>query len=176
MKLLMISGSLRKGSLNTMLVKEAGRFFGSAQTTLGDIRMPLYDGDAEDASGIPPEAQRLADQIDEADAIVIASPEYNQSIPGGLKNALDWVSRVDGNPWNKKPVALVNAAAGRTGGARANYIVRLALAPFNTDFIQGPEVLIAGASKEFDENGHLTNERYIATLQKLMDALRTAAG
>lgn len=85
------------------------------------------------------------------------------------------MSRVDGKPWAGKPVALVNAAAGRTGGARANYVMRLALAPFSTNLIQGPEVLVAGAAKEFDDTGRLTNERYLATLQTLMNDLRAAA-
>lgn len=88
MKLLLISGSLRKDSLNTKLVKEAARLFAADETVLGDIRMPLYDGDLETKTGIPAEAQRLADQIQDADAVVISSPEYNSSIPGGPKTHL----------------------------------------------------------------------------------------
>ena len=176
MKLLAISGSLRKDSVNTKLLKEAVRLFGEADVKYGDIRMPLYDGDEEVEYGVPPQAMMLADQIKNADAIIMASPEYNQSIPGTLKNALDWVSRTEGNPWEGKPFVLLNAAAGRAGGARANYIVRLAMAPFGVNFIQGPEVLVAGAAKEFDDEGTLTNEHYIKALTNVTTKLRAAAG
>lgn len=175
MNVLGISGSLRSGSLNTKLLKEAVRLFGDADVVFANIRLPLYDGDLETAKGIPELVQTLADQIANADAIIIASPEYNQSLPGVLKNALDWVSRTDGSPWLGKPVAIVNAAAGRAGGARSNYALRLAMAPFNTRLIQGPEVLVAGAAKEFDDQGQLTGEFYIKALTKLMAELRTAA-
>lgn len=153
-----------------MLVEEAGRLW-PGKTVMGDIRMPLYDGDDEDAKGMPRAARKLFDQIAGADAVVIASPEYNQSIPGGLKNALDWVSRGDGKPWADKPVAIVSAAAGRAGGARAQYALRLALNPFQPRLITGPEVMIAGAAREFDKDGRLTNERYLATLKTLMEKL-----
>jgi len=94
-KLLGISGSLRKASTNTMLVREAARLFGPADFTMADIRMPLYDGDLEEASGIPAEAMTLHGQIRDADAIIISTPEYNKNLPGVLKNALDWVSCKD---------------------------------------------------------------------------------
>jgi len=106
----MISGALRQGSLNTKLVREAGRLW-DGDTDLADLNMPLYNGDDEAADGVPEKAQMLASQITAAGAVVISTPEYNQSIPGGLKNALDWVSRVDGNPWADKPVAIMSSAA-----------------------------------------------------------------
>ena len=168
--LLQICGSLRAGSLNRMLVEEAGRLW-PGKTVMGEIKMPLYNGDDEDAKGLPRAAQKLFDQIARADAVVIASPEYNQSIPGGLKNALDWVSRGDGKPWADKPVAIVSAAAGRTGGARAQYALRLALNPFQPRLITGPEVMIASAAREFDKDGRLTNERYLTTLTAVMEKL-----
>lgn len=172
MKLLTISGSLRKGSFNRMLLAEAARYFGDAEVVSGDLRLPLYDGDLEEADGIPAAVQKLADQINSADAVVISSPEYNQAPSGVLKNALDWVSRVDGNPWADKPVALVHAAAGRAGGARANYALRLMMAPFGADLVQGPEVLVAAAHKEFDDQGVIQNEHYIKGLKTLMTSLR----
>ena len=136
--------------------------------------MPLYDGDLEEAEGVPEEALRLACQIDAAEAVVIATPEYNQSIPGVLKNALDWVSRTDGHPWRDKPVAIVSAAAGRAGGARSQYALRLALNPFRPRLLTGPEVLVAQASRQF-EDGRLTDERSARALGELMAALRDAA-
>jgi len=174
MNLLTICGSLRKGSFNQMLLSEAARHFAPSSTQTGDLDLPLYNGDVE-AQGIPANVQTLANQIAQADAVVIASPEYNQGISGVLKNALDWVSRVEGKPWANKPVAIVHAAAGRTGGARANYALRLVLAPFDVNLIQSPEVLVAGAHGAFDKDGQLQDARYADNLSLLMERLRTAA-
>lgn len=173
-RLLMISGSLRADSLNTKLVREAGRLW-DGETEMGSIDFPVYNGDDKDASGIPEAVQKLADQIAGADAVAISTPEYNQSIPGGLKNALDWVSLTDGKPWLDKPVAIMSAAAGRAGGARSQYALRLALNPFQPRLLTGPEVMVAGAAKEFDENGRLTGELYIKFLTGLMEKLAAAA-
>ncbi|MGR3515194.1 MAG: NADPH-dependent FMN reductase [Paracoccaceae bacterium] len=168
--LLMISGSLRAGSLNTQLVKEAGRMW-HGDASLADINMPLYNGDDEEANGVPDAALTLTAQIKAADAVAIATPEYNQSFPGGLKNALDWVSRTPDKPWSDKPVALMSATAGRAGGARAQYALRLAMNPFQPRLLTGPEVMIAGAQNEFDADGRLTGERYRDTLAALMSKL-----
>ncbi len=173
-KLLGISGSLRKGSTNSTLIREAARVFGPSDFTMADIRMPLYDGDLEEASGLPAEALTLHGQIAAADAIVISTPEYNSNIPGVLKNALDWVSREKPGPWVGKPVAILSAAAGRTGGARSQFSLRHCLTPFNPNVLQGPEVMIASSYAAFDGDGKLTDERSIAALQALMDALRRA--
>ncbi len=173
LKLLGISGSLRGASVNTKLVHEAARLFSPGSFELADLRLPLYDGDEETRNGIPPAVQKLADQILAADAVVISTPEYNQSFSGVLKNALDWVSRVDGKPWNDKPVALVAAAAGRAGGARAQYALRLAMAPFRVRVATGPEVLIASAGSAYDDDGRLLDDRYQNALAQLMDALKS---
>lgn len=173
-QLLMISGSLRKGSVNTKLVREAGRLWGG-DTVMGDILMPLYNGDEEEATGIPEAALTLTAQIKAADAVAIATPEYNQSIPGGLKNALDWISRTPDKPWLDKPVAIMSAAAGRAGGARAQYALRLALNPFQPHLLTGPEVMVAGAAKEFLDDGRLKGDRYRDTLAALMEKLAANA-
>lgn len=170
--LLTISGSLRKGSFNTMLVREAARAFGPAEVTEADLHLPLYDGDLEDAEGIPAAVRKLADQIKAADAIVISSPEYNKGIPGVLKNALDWLSRVPGGVLKNKPTVVISAAAGRTGGETAQFMVLSCLAQLQVRLLLGPGVLVAGARNEFDENGNLTNERYKETLTTRMQALR----
>lgn len=172
--LLCISGALRKGSTNTILVREAARIYGG-EWTLADLRLPLYDGDDESRDGIPAAVQTLAGQIAEAEAVAISTPEYNQSLSGVLKNALDWVSRVEGNPWRDRPVAIMSSAAGRAGGARANYALRLALNPFRPRLLTGPEVLVAGASTAFDGHGRLIGERYVKALTELMAALRAEA-
>ncbi len=173
--LLGISGALRKDSRNTALVKEAARLFAPDQFILADIDFPLYNGDVEDARGVPEAVQRLHEQIKGADAVIISTPEYNKNLSGVLKNALDWLSRVRPQPWAKKPVAIMSAADGRAGGERAQYSLRHAMTPFNPRILQGPEVMIANAGEAFDENGHLTNEVSIRTLTRLMDALKAEA-
>lgn len=172
MTLLLIPGALRRGSTNRMLAAEAARLYGEAEPAWADLRMPLYDGDREEAEGAPPEARALAEAIAGAEAVVIATPEYNRSFPGALKNALDWVSRVEGRPWLGKPVAIVSAAAGQTGGARAQFALRLALTAFRPRLLTGPEVALAGAARRFDEAGRLTDERALRALADLMEALR----
>lgn len=173
--LLGISGSLRAGSFNSQLMREGARLFAPGTFTEADLRLPLYDGDLEQNEGVPEAVKTLAAQIDAADAVIIASPEYNQSFTGVLKNALDWVSRVDGNPWRDKPVAIVSAAAGRAGGARGAYALRLAMLPFRAKVLPGPEVLVAGAAKQFDEGGRLLTESYVDLLGELMNELRDSA-
>ncbi|MEM1163539.1 MAG: NADPH-dependent FMN reductase [Pseudomonadota bacterium] len=172
--LLGICGSLRAGSFNRKLMNVAAAVHGGPFTE-GSIRLPLYDGDLEDAEGVPESVRELAGQIEAADGVLICSPEYNQSIPGGLKNALDWVSRLKENPWKDKPVALMHAAAGRAGGARCNYALRLAMAPFRPVVVHGPEVLVASAFKEFAEDGSLSNEMYMNAIAETMDLLKGAS-
>jgi len=175
MKLLGMCGALRAGSFNRKLMHEAVARFGAADFIEASLRLPLYDGDLEQAEGIPPNVQLLADQIAGADAVILACPEYNQSMTGVMKNALDWVSRVEGNPWRDKPVALMSAAAGRAGGARSTYALRLAITPFRPVVVNGPEVLVAAPAREFDETGKLFNERYTKALDELMAVLRAEA-
>lgn len=172
--LLSISGALRAASTNRLLLAEARRLFGPATHVEANLRLPLYDGDIE-AIGIPPEVQLLADQIDAADAVVISTPEYNKALSGVLKNALDWVSRTKGSPWRDKPVAIVSAAAGRAGGERSQFSLRLCLTPFRPLLLPGPEVFIADSGNAFDADGHLKDARSIKGLQELMNDLRRAA-
>ncbi|WP_321366746.1 NADPH-dependent FMN reductase [uncultured Celeribacter sp.] len=174
LKLLGISGALRTQSTNTKLMHEAVRLFGPCDFTRADLRLPLYDADLE-AEGMPEAVTTLAEQIRDADAVVIATPEYNKMIPGLLKNALDWISRTGMKPWEYKPVAIMSAAGGRAGGERSQYSLRWAMTPFNAHILQAPEVLVADSSNAFDDQGRLINERTIAGLEKLMTALREAA-
>lgn len=174
--LLGLSGSLRKEATNRKLMREAARLFGPCTFVEADLNLPLYNGDDEKADGIPDAVQKLADQIVQADAVVISTPEYNKGPSGALKNALDWVSRTDGKPWADKPVAVMSAAAGRAGGERAQMILRAFMVPFQTRMLQGPEVHLANSSAEFDEAGRLSSEHYTRTLQILMQKLRVEAG
>lgn len=176
MKLLGICGALRAGSTNRLLLAEARRTFGAADYAEGDLRLPLYDADVEEAAGIPAEVQALADAITGADAVIIATPEYNKAPPGVLKNALDWVSRTKGRPFRDKPVAIMSATGGRAGGERTQYALRLFLAPFRPWLMAGPEVLVPDSGKAFDEAGRLIDPKHAQALAELMDALRRAAG
>ena len=170
--LLGISGSLRKGSHNSLLLAEAARLFGDATYNEVDINFPLYNGDDEEVHGVPAAVDALAQQIVDADAILISTPEYNKGPSGALKNALDWVSRSTVKPWGNKPVAVMSAAAGRAGGERAQMVLRGFMVPFRPRILQGPEIHVAASSEAFDENGQLAGEMYIKELTELMDALR----
>lgn len=174
--LLGLSGSLRQNATNRRLIREAARLFGAGTFIEADLNLPLYDGDAEEADGIPAEVQILADQIAGAHAVVISTPEYNKGPSGVLKNALDWVSRTKGNPWADKPVAVMSAAAGRAGGERAQMILRSFMVPFQPRILQGPEIHLADSSNEFDNSGRLRSDRYERTLGQLMEKLRAEAG
>jgi len=173
--LLGIAGALRRHSTNRMLVREAARHFAPDRFTEADLRLPLFDADLEAEAGIPAEVQTLSDQIAAADAVVIATPEYNKALPGVLKNALDWVSRTKGAPLRDKPVAIVSATAGRAGGERSQFSLRLCLVPFRPRLLMGPEVLIADSGAAFDADGRLQGERAAAALADLMADLRMLA-
>ncbi|MGB7319705.1 MAG: NADPH-dependent FMN reductase [Planktotalea sp.] len=173
-KLLGLSGSLRSGSFNTMLLKAAMTSFGEADTTIGDLELPLYDGDLE-AEGIPAKVSKLAEQIAAADAIIIANPEYNKGISGVLKNALDWVSRTPGSAFRGKPTLVIGAAAGRTGGETSYYMTRNCLAPLGAAVLATPAVLIAAVHTEFNEDGTLKSERYQEGLDAAVATLRTVS-
>jgi len=173
-KLLGLSGALRKDSTNTLLLKEAARLMGDAELTLADLNLPLYDGDLEAAEGVPASVKTLAEQIAAADAVIISTPEYNRGLSGVMKNALDWVSRVEGAPWAGKPVALMSAAAGRSGGDRGLVMLHTCMTPFAPKIVGGPEVTVAANYNEFDENGQLKGELYVKNLTTLMATLRAA--
>ncbi|MEO9896904.1 MAG: NADPH-dependent FMN reductase [Paracoccaceae bacterium] len=174
--LLGISGSLRSKATNRKLVREAARLFGDCTYVEADVNVPLYDGDDEDANGVPHTVQVLADQIQAADAVLISTPEYNKGPSGVLKNALDWVSRTDANPWENKPVAVMSSAAGRAGGERAQMILRGYMIPFRAHVLAGPEIHLASCGSAFDENGQLTSEHYVRELGNLMEVLRKTIG
>lgn len=171
--LLGLSGSLRAASCNRKLLSEAARLFGDCNYVEGDLKLPVYDGDDEAANGIPEAVMRLAEQISEADAVIISTPEYNKGPSGALKNALDWVSRADGKArWLGKPVAVMSAAAGRAGGERAQMVLRGFMVPFRPRILQGPEIHLANCRNQFDDDGRLTGDIYVRELTDLMQGLR----
>jgi chromate reductase len=171
-----ISGSLRQQATNRKLLREAARLFGPCTYVEADLNLPLYDGDAEEADGVPAAVQTLADQIAAADAVILSTPEYNKGPSGVIKNALDWVSRTDGAPWADKPVAVLSAAAGRAGGERAQAILRDFLVAFQPRLLTGPAVHLAGSGSQFDTDGRLVSEQYAASVSRLMEKLRAEIG
>ena len=172
--LLGLSGSLRRTSTNTKLMRVASRIYDPTEFMEGDLDLPLYNGDVEE-NGIPEKVQTLSEQVSGAEAVIISCPEYNKALSGVMKNALDWVSRTKGNPWRDKPVAIMSATAGRAGGERSQSSLRLCLNPFRPVVLPGPEVLIAGSGDAFDENDELVNEASVRMLTDLMDQLRAMA-
>ncbi len=171
-QLLGISGSLRKDATNTKLLREAARLFGDVRYVQADLNIPLYDGDDEAQNGLPKTVQNLVQQIADADAVLISTPEYNSGITGVLKNALDWVSRSKLKPWDGKPVAVMSAAAGRAGGIRAQTMLRTCMTPFQARIVPASEVAVSGSGSAFDAEGHLESERYQDAVRRLMDALK----
>ena len=153
---LVICGSLRKGSYNAALARTLPAL-APAGMKLRDAppfhTMPIYNHDIQDATGFPAEARAWADAIRSADGVIMVSPEYNWSIPGGLKNAIDWASRLKDKdqPFAGKPVALQSAATGLIGGARMQYHLRQSLTSIDALMFGKPEVLVTFAAKKFDE-------------------------
>lgn len=162
-----LCGSLRAGSINRMALNLAGQSMpGTMQMQAVEWRdVPIFDADVL-AKGFPPVVQALRERIRRADGVVIATPEYNFSIPGGLKNVLDWVSRGDDQPMAYKPVAILTASPGPVGGARVQYDLRKVLLFMNAMVLAKPEVFIAMAGPKFDDKGACTDEatrKFVAT-------------
>ncbi|MGE0706108.1 MAG: NADPH-dependent FMN reductase [Vicinamibacterales bacterium] len=155
-----IAGSLRKGSLNRALLRAAVELaparLSIAIHEIADV--PFYNADVE-AVETPQSVEALRTAIGKADALLIATPEYNHGVPGVLKNTLDWLSRPPrGSVMNEKPVAILGASQGMTGTARAQAQLRQAFVFTNSYAMPHPEILVARAREKFDEEGQLTDE------------------
>jgi chromate reductase len=171
-KILGFVGSLRKGSYNKALMRAA------VELAPEDAKIEVFD-----LAGIPPFNQDLESQppqivkdfkakIREADAILIASPEYNYSVPGVLKNAIDWASRPYGdNAFEDKPIAIMSASIGSLGGARAQYHLRQSFITLNMHPLNRPEVMMPFAEDNIDADGNVTNEQTRQLIRKLLEAL-----
>lgn len=170
-----ISGSLRQKSFNTMLLKAALSFAPRDMTinTASFVQFPLYNQDVQDA-GFPQPVTALAEQVTKADGVLIVSPEYNYSIPGGLKNAIDWLSRVKPQPFDGKLIAIMGASPGRLGTARMQYHLRQSFVFLNGIVLNRPEVMVAGAGSAFDEAGGLKDEATGKLVGDLLQALARA--
>lgn len=159
LKILGLCGSLRRDSINRQLMRTAAEALGPGiQFDAADWRdIPPFDGDLFEL-GFPEPVQRLRQQIRDADGVLIVSPEYNFSVPGVFKNVLDWVSRGNDQPFAHKPVALLSATPGPTGGARVQYDMRRILLFMNAMVLQKPEVFVGHAAAKFDAQGRCQDE------------------
>ena len=171
-RVLGISGSLRKGSYNTAALRAAIELAPTGVTVeQADISdLPLYNDDVR-VAGFPAPAERLVQQICEADALLFVTPEYNYSVPGVLKNAIDWVSRSPKQPFAGKPAAIMGASPGAIGTARSQYHLRQIAVFLDLKLINKPEVMIGTAAERFDEAGRLTHEPTREFIGKLLTAL-----
>jgi chromate reductase len=166
------AGSLRKGSYNKALLRAA------MELVPGEAKLDIFD-----LEGIPPFTQDLEKQMPEkvkefkakiraADAILIATPEHNFSVPGVLKNAIDWASRPYGdNSFGGKPVAVMSASTGMLGGARAQYHLRQTFVFLDMHPINKPEVFVTFANQKIDEQGRLTDEATRKIIKQLLESL-----
>lgn len=181
MRIFLFAASLRKDSYNKKLIRIAAdivKKMGTHRVDLcefNEFLLPLYDGDLELQQGIPDAANKLGDKIKEADAVIISSPEYNGSIPGTLKNALDWISRIKPVPLAKKQVFLIGASPGKLGAVRGNLHTRV---PFH---ILGSHVFpdyfgVALADEAFDAKGNFKDPRQRDSLKKLLESFIFYAG
>lgn len=169
LKILGITGSLRKASYNTAALRACGEMLPPGMTItyarIDDI--PLFNQDVFDA-GVPEPAKRFRDEVAAADGLLIASPEYNFSITAALKNAIDWGSRAPNQVFQDKPIAVFSAATGPLGGARNQYDLRRILTQLWGHVLPRPEVFIGNAASKFDAQGKVTDE---ATRKFLSDLL-----
>ena len=158
-----LSGSLRKASLNTALLHAAAQLLPAGTTLeIADIHgVPLYDGDVE-AAGVPAGVAALKAQVAGADALLIATPEYNHSTPGVLKNALDWMSRPPQDPpvFSRRPIAIIGASPGPFGTARSQPVLLPVLRALQARvFADAPPFYVSAAGKAFDAEGQLADAK-----------------
>jgi chromate reductase len=158
-KILGIAGSLRRGSFNASALRAAKELAPAGMTIdIFDIAaIPLYNEDVK-VQGFPPVVADLRARIKAADGLLLATPEYNYSTSGVLKNAIDWASRPPEQPFDGKPIALMGASGGALGTARAQYHLRQMFIFLNAHMLNRPEVMIGGAPSKFDAEGKLTDQ------------------
>ncbi|WP_372028395.1 NADPH-dependent FMN reductase [Pseudomonas kurunegalensis] len=177
MKFGYLLGSLRSGSLNAVVAKELQALVPAdvQVESVGECgSLPHYDADLQ-ADGFPEQVVAMAKAISEANALVIVTPEYNYSIPGVLKNAFDWLSRLPVNPFAGKPIAIQTASPGMIGGARAQYHLRQMLVYLDANVLNKPEVFIGLAGEKIDaEQGIITDSSTREHIAKQLLALHNA--
>ena len=171
-RILGIAGSLRRESYNRAALRAAMQLVpeGAILETFELDGIPIFNQDED--HNPPARVVELKRQIREADAILFVTPEYNYSVPGVLKNAIDWASRPYGDSaWNGKPAAIMGASVGTLGTARAQYHLRQIFVFLNMFPINQPEVMISNATARFDQDGNLTDEKTKDLIRKLLQNL-----
>lgn len=169
------SGSLRKGSYNTMLLNAVRELLPeNVSFETASIDMPLYnaDNDLPEAAERPEQVKAFREILAKADGIVIVSPEYNYSIPGGLKNAIDWASRGEDSPLLNKPVAVMGATPGLWGTIKMQVAFNTVFQFLNMRPVYKPEVLVNQAKNKFDEKGRLTDQMSRDIVNQKLQALK----
>lgn len=166
-------GSLRKGSYNAAALRAAIELKpdGMEIDVLAIDQVPLYNEDMR-LQGYPPPVAKMRADLAAADAVLFVTPEYNYSVPGVLKNAIDWASRPPDQPFNGKPVAIMGASPGMVGTARAQYHLRQMMVFLNAFPLNKPEVMISLATSKFDEQGELTDQKTREIIQQQLVALQ----
>lgn len=167
-----ISGSLRKGSFNSATLR-AAQELAPDDVTVEEVPIrdiPVYDDDVR-LAGYPASVEAFRAAIAAADAVLFVTPEYNYSVPGVLKNAIDWASRPPSQPFDGKPVGIMGAATGLLGTARAQYHLRQMLVFLNALPLNKPEVMIGQAATRFDDQLRLTDETSRALIRQHLEAL-----
>ncbi len=169
-----ICGSLRKGSYNRLAMRQLAGLAPAGMTITeapSFAAFPLYNADVQNTSGFPAAVTALADAIRTADGVMFCTPEYNFSLPGGLKNAIDWVSRLPNQPFAGKPVAIQSVSPGPLGGARVQYELRRAMVFLDALTLNRPEVFIGSCASKFDEKtGELTDAATRTFMTQQLDA------
>jgi chromate reductase, NAD(P)H dehydrogenase (quinone) len=152
LKVLVICGSLRKGSYNAALARALPALAPPEMKLIPAPpfeTFPFYNADIQDGTGFPGVVTDFAAAVRDADAVIIVTPEYNWTIPGALKNALDWLSRIKEQPFKDKPVALQSASMGPLGGARMQYHLRMCMTYMNAFMFGTPEIFVGMAQNKF---------------------------
>lgn len=180
MKLLAFAGSLRAGSLNKKLLGvacEIARKKGAEVKVvdLAEFAMPLYNGDIEDEQGIPPAANKLKDLFNSVEGVIISAPEYNYSVSGVLKNAIDWTSRIKPQPFRQKHMLLMSASPSMVGGNRGLWVLRMSLEAMGA-FVYPDMFSLAVANEAFDQNDKLKEANLYKILENNVDGFVKYAG
>jgi chromate reductase len=175
MNVLVLIGSLRRGSFNRLTYNAAVSLAPPGMTfEEGEIAaVPLYDDDLRVREGYPETAALLRERLAAADAVLIVSPEYNYSVPGTLKNAIDWLSRPPDQPFKGKPVAIMGASTGRFGTVRMQHHLRQILVFVEALPLAKPEVMISFAARAFDAEGRLIDPAARDVIAAQLEALAT---
>jgi chromate reductase len=180
LNILTICGSLRKGSYNAMLQRALPGFVPEGMTLKAApsyAQLPLYNADIQNSTGFPAGVNVLADAIRAADGVIFCTPEYNFGIPGGLKNAIDWVSRLPNQPFAGKPIALQSVSPGPLGGGRVQYDMRRSMVFLDAFTLNKPEIFIGGCASKFDEKtGEIKDEATRGFIKQQLAAFASFIG